>query len=308
MRGKVNGRFDPRRGDDEPVEDDSTRWLGTYGDAVTLLMAFFVMLYAMSSVDAVKFDAFLSGLEGPFGNTSVEMLQGGGGIVGPGGSNPQDTPIPRLETTTPLGVESLSDTDQAQLEEVEQAVTEALETVGMAAVADYRTESRGLVISIASDDVLFALGSDEVSPLGREIIAAMAGVLQDFPNHVLIEGHTDDLPLARADYSNWNLSTDRAVAVVGVLIEQHGFDPARLGAAGYGEFRPVVDNDSPANRARNRRVDVLVVAENGEPLPTQLDVVADDPSTAPDGEDSSGVTTSGPIGDAPTTSTETTNG
>jgi chemotaxis protein MotB len=265
MRGKVNGRFGPGRAP-EPEEDDSTRWLGTYADAVTLLMAFFVMLYAMSETDAVKFTAFLSGLEGPFGNTSVELLQGGGGIVGPGGANAETANDVNLDRGDPLP--AVLDMQQAesddQLQGVEGALDDALQQIGLAAVADYRVEDRGLVVSVASDDVLFALGSTEVSPIGRGIIGAMAGVLDTFPNLVLIEGHTDDLQIAREDYSNWNLSTDRAIAVLDVLVDDFGMDPFRLGASGFGEFRPVVENDSPLNRARNRRVDVLIIREGME--------------------------------------------
>jgi len=76
---------------------------------------------------------------------------------------------------------------------------------------------------------------------------------------LMIEGYTDDLPLRRGGYDNWNLSTDRAVAVLKLLVDEHGLPPARAGAAGYGEYRPLVPNSSPGNRARNRRVDIVVL-------------------------------------------------
>ena len=120
------------------------------------------------------------------------------------------------------------------------------------------------MLQIASDDVLFPLGSADVSELGSEVIAAIAEVLEGFPNDVLVEGHTDDVPLQRPGYSNWNLSTDRAVAVVNLLIDEHGIEPSRLGAAGYADQRPRAPNDTPENRALNRRVDVLVVAAGVE--------------------------------------------
>lgn len=269
MRGKVNARYGPSR-DGGGSDDDSNRWLGTYGDAVTLLMAFFVMLYAMSEVDAVKFEAFLSGLEGPFGNTSVELLTGGGGIVGPGGSNPEDADEVRIQPTDPNVVQPVltgpagneaSEAAQDDLAEARDAVISALEQAGLADVAELRREERGLVVSIGSDDVLFATGSASISDLGDQIVAAIATVLSSLPNQVMVEGHTDDVPLVRSGYTNWNLSTDRAVAVVDALVDDHAIDPQRLGAAGFGEYRPVAPNDSPGNRARNRRVDVLIVAQ-----------------------------------------------
>lgn len=272
----------------EPEVDDSSRWLGTYGDAVTLLMAFFVMLYAMSEVDAQKFEAFVSGLEGPFGNTSITqtVLPTNSGLVGPatpadlfpqpsGELAPEVTVVPEDEPTTPPegatdeqqriadpeGDDDLTEVQRSQLLAVEQALDEALADIGMEGVADFRVTSRGLVVSIASDDVLFATGEARLEASGERIIETVAAVLTQYPNLVLVEGHTDDVPLQLPGYSNWNLSTDRAVTVVQELIDAHGFDPVRLGATGYADTRPRATNDTPANRALNRRVDVLVVAQ-----------------------------------------------
>lgn len=287
MRGKTNGRFAPNRGAAEVEEDDSSRWLGTYGDAVTLLMAFFVMLYAMSEVDAQKFEAFVSGLEGPFGNTAItqSVLPSNNGLVGP--ATPQEMfpqpvrdvaddveLIPDGDATeqerTEAVAEDLPDGEEqpqltaaqdSQLREVENALEQAFADVGFEGVADYRITTRGLVVSIASDNVLFGTGSTGVSAEGLGIVGTLADVLLAYPNDVIIEGHTDDVPLTRAGYSNWNLSSDRAVAVLNLLVEEHGMADDRLGVAGYADQRPRVANDSPANRALNRRVDVLVVAQ-----------------------------------------------
>lgn len=270
MRGKNSGRYSPGR-NAEPEVDDSSRWLGTYGDAVTLLMAFFVMLYAMSEVDTQKFTDFVRGLEGPFGNVSVtqSMLPSNTGIVGPMTPSAVVPEIPSLADTTSISSETVVATSDGvltegqvdQLATVRQQVEDALRAVNLE-IADYRITSRGLVISIASDDVLFASGSTEVTATGTDVIATLAAALALFDNDILVEGHTDPQPIGRADYSNWNLSTDRAVTVVDQFISLHGITAARLGAAGYADQRPVAPNDNEANRARNRRVDVLVVAED----------------------------------------------
>ena len=276
MRGKRQGGFSPGR-DDGGEADDSTRWLGTYGDAITLLMAFFVMLYAMSEVDAKKFEAFVRGLQEPFGNTAAAegMMDASPGIVGDAGAT---VPQPILDDIT-RSLESASGAngqdatataqrddmppvdDMAQLEAVQQAVTESLAAAGLEDFASFRFDGRGLVLSLATDNVLFDSGSTAISPLGRDLLAAVAGPLAEFGNDVFVEGHTDDVPVGRPDYTNWNLSTDRAVAVVNLLAGEHGVSPDRLAAAGYGEFRPRVANDNARQRAANRRVDVLVVAE-----------------------------------------------
>ena len=276
MRGKRRGSFGPGR-DEGGEADDSSRWLGTYGDAITLLMAFFVMLYAMSEVDAQKFEAFVRGLQDPFGNTaaSAGVLDAAPGIVGDAGalvpddvmadlraSLPQAVPAPRDPADGEASTDGMPPTDDlAQLEQVQTAVAASLQAAGLDELASFRFDGRGLVLSLATDNVLFDSGSTEISPLGRELLAAVAAPLGTFDNDIFVEGHTDDVPVGRPDYTNWNLSTDRAVAVVTLLAADHGIASERLGAAGYGEHRPRVPNDSPQHRATNRRVDVLVVAQ-----------------------------------------------
>jgi len=151
--------------------------------------------------------------------------------------------------------------DLEQLAEVEAALTESLEAAGMADLASCRFDGRGLVMSLATDDVLFATGSTHISSLGQELIATVAEPLARFTNDVFVEGHTDDVPFGRQGYTNWNLSTDRAVAVVSLMTTTHGITPDRLGAAGYAEFRPRASNDTVDGRAANRRVDILIVAQ-----------------------------------------------
>jgi chemotaxis protein MotB len=262
-RGKTAGRYTPRRrgGDGK---DDSNRWLATYGDMVTLLMAFFVLLYAMSEIDVMKFAAFVQGLAVPFGNVSSEgMMPAADGLLPESSGLAPDQPPPPPPATDPAAVAAVQRRADAtrQLEEVSSALEEALAEVGVEELVQRRREERGLVVSIASDDVLFALGSTEISDVGRTVIATVADVLDGFPNPLLVEGHTDDLPLRRGDYTNWNLSTDRAVAVLSLLIEDHGVEPDRAGAAGYGEYRPLDDNGTRAGRARNRRVDIVVLVD-----------------------------------------------
>jgi chemotaxis protein MotB len=258
MRGKAEGRYSPRRGGSSGGDDESNRWLGTYGDAITLLMAFFVMLYALSEVDVEKFQAFVEGLRVPFGNEQVttSLLPDAGRVVG------EDAPP--LPTEAPEDPAEQPDpaVDTEQLDAVQTDLQSALEDAGLEDIATFRLDHRGLVLSIGADDVLFATGSTVVSPLGRRIVASVSGVLARIPNDIVIEGHTDNVPLDRGGYTNWNLSTDRAVAVLALLEGRRGLDPSRLGAAGYGEQRPVTSNTTDSGRSRNRRVDFLIVGES----------------------------------------------
>jgi chemotaxis protein MotB len=266
-RGKASGPYSPQRRDRRKDDGDSNRWLGTYGDAVTLLMAFFVMLYAMAEIDVVKFQAFVQGLERPFGNpAAAEMLDSLPAIVGEAGAE-DPARDPGAVTTPPFpdGLDGAVDEARQQLEALQSALISSLEEAGVAEVTSFATEQRGLIISITADDVLFATGSAELSDSGREVIRAVAEPLRDVPNEILVEGHTDDVPLRRAGYTNWNLSTDRAVSVLTLMATDLGIDQRRLGAAGYGEHRPRVPNTDRQARAMNRRVDIVIATTEPSP-------------------------------------------
>ncbi len=283
MRGKAYGRYRPSR-DTKRTEQDKHAWLTTYADAVTLLLAFFVLLYTFADIDMERFSELLEGLRVPFGNTAGEgVLDGTHAVLDGIADEPLDAgdrtdllteleayDAERLrEILVNLPLESLTLAQltaraEAQLDVVEQALDEALTSHGLAQHVEHVREERGLVVSISSDDILFALGSTEVGPVGADVIRVVSEVLAGFPNDVQVEGHTDNLPIRRSDYTNWNLSTDRAVAVLSQMIELHELPPDRVGAVGYGEYHPVTTNDTASGRARNRRVDIVVLLQHLE--------------------------------------------
>ena len=233
----------------KPEEPNELRWLTTYADVVTLLMAFFVMLYAISQVDQTKFQLFVSGLADPFDNPAVSdgLLTEGSGFVGAAELGDGDSDIETFGAPALLdGLPSIEDlrkdddpgeqpddmidsevgagegednvvTDE-QLIEVRDAIALALEDAGLAGHVDFEVTSRGLVIAIATDHVLFASGSAEFGSDGSAIVAAIAPTLVTFDNQILVEGHTDTVPLDNAGYDNWNLSSDRALAVLKALV------------------------------------------------------------------------------------------
>lgn len=238
---------------EKKAADEGPGWLATYGDLVTLLLAFFVMLFAVSSVEAQKFEAFLTGL-GQFDNAAAA----------PGVWPPSAAEAPIFSLNANIGQGSLDEeataADEAlrEQERIEEELAQAVEAAGLTDSLELRPDPRGIAVALTTDNVLFEIGSAELTASGHEVIAHIADVLQALDHDVTIEGHTDDTPLNRAGYSNWHLSTDRAVSVVQAFAVQHGIAPTRLSAVGYGEHKPLDATDSPEARARNRRVEIVV--------------------------------------------------
>jgi chemotaxis protein MotB len=213
------------------------RWLLSYADLVTLLLALFTTLYAASTVDAKKLRPLETSLREAFdAPPMIEAIVPLGAIVPP--------------VTVVTGQTAPDELHLRLMKELAEALR--LERV------DIRRDARGLVVSLP-ENAAFAVGSPDVSGEARGIIGRVAAAVAPTQTAIRIEGHTDDVPIRTTRYvSNWELSTARASAVVAYLVET-GFDPARLSAAGYGEFHPRVANDTPENRARNRRIDVVIL-------------------------------------------------
>ena len=215
------------------------RWLLSYADFITLLFAFFAMMYAISSVDAEKLSTISHALQVAFDDTSRgRSIASGAGLMPERGSRL----VAGLDTS-----------------DVRAMVTRELEAELAAHRLDIVADHRGLVLSIPEAG-LFPIGTDEISPEAQALIARVAATVAKVPNPVRVEGHTDDLPIHTARFrSNWDLSTARASRVIEFMVEHGGIDARRLSAAGYAEFRPRVLNTSPDTRKQNRRVDVVIL-------------------------------------------------
>ncbi len=228
------------------------RWLLTYSDLITLLMVFFVVMYSISRVDAERFKAVAGSLRASFfsgGTSGTPIGYGGGSGILPAGSGGDSGDV--LED---LGYELAS-------------ATENLSAQG--SVSIYYGD-RGLTISLGA--VLFTPGNADLSREAQVILAKLAPYVSQVPNYVSVEGYTDDRPISTHDFpSNWELSTRRATNVVHYFVDQQKMPAARFFVVGYGEYRPVVPNSTEANRAKNRRVDIVIlkaapVNDQGEQL------------------------------------------
>jgi chemotaxis protein MotB len=229
-----------RRRYDSNVSHD--RWLISYADFVTLLFAFFTTMYAISTVDAKKLQDMVESMQVAFDASKL----------------PQKKPLAKTDKSikpkppTP---------DQLALEALKDRLSEKLKLQIKGGQVGLEVDPRGLVVSIREAGT-FGVGSAELSDTARGVLGEVADALADVDHPVRIEGHTDDVPIRTAKYkSNWELSTARATNVVSFFVEQRGLPPSRFSAAGYGEFRPRATNSTGANRATNRRVDIVILNE-----------------------------------------------
>jgi chemotaxis protein MotB len=212
----------------------------SYADLVTLLLALFTTLYAASSLDAQKAGSLSTSIREAF-DTAVEARPEG-----------EPAPVVAPVTVVPTAPEPR---EQSLQERLQRDLADAIKHDRI----EMHRDVRGLVLSLP-EQAAFGVASSDVSGEAREMIGRIAATVGPTGNGIRIEGHTDDVPIRTSRYvSNWELSTARASAVVELLVTTFGLEPSRLSAAGYGEFHPLVPNDSAENRARNRRIDIVIL-------------------------------------------------
>ncbi len=231
-------------------------WMATYGDLVTLLMCFFVLLFAFSSIDAQKFEAVM------------QSFQGSAGILS-GGKSLSEAPMvfdgmPESQTSSQSVIE------MKKLESIQKEVKEYLEQNNMNGLVEMKLETKGLVIRF-KDNVLFDSGSATIKSRSLGILAFLSDLLKTpelINQDIRVEGHTDNIPHVSSLYpSNWELSTARATNVVRFFLEKSQLLPSRLSAAGYSEYHPIESNATSSGRSANRRVDIVI--ESMEVLNTE---------------------------------------
>lgn len=235
-------------------ENSSTAqpWIVTFSDTMTLLLTFFVLLYSMSSVDAEKFRNITYSIQ------QVLSGESGSSIIDDGYLEPLDRDQ----------LEEISDhLDGAHLpteiETMYEHVNAYMEENDLDANVSVSRNKRGVFVDIKGA-ILFETGSDALKESGIELLENLQELLTSIDNEIAVEGHTDNVPTNNVVYpTNWELSTARAVSVVRHLSEVESIDPTRLSAIGYGEYAPLVPNDTIQNRAANRRVNLLIVFDEG---------------------------------------------
>jgi chemotaxis protein MotB len=259
------------------------RWLVSYADFITLLFAFFVVMFASSQTDKAKARAISESVSQALdkggvqamvhevlGGTVDEKGSGNAQMKGPGGSEPKNVPPPPPPSNA------------AELLPKLQYLSEALKAEIKAGKLEIKQEERGLVISL-QQAAFFPSGDDTIDPQTFTAIDKIATLFRDSPNPIRLEGHTDSRPIhTERFHNNWELSAARGIAMLDLLSTRFGIPHQRLAVVGYADTVPKASNETEEGRARNRRVDIVIlnqrVANPVTPEPVQP---AKTPAAAP---------------------------
>ncbi|MDQ6930094.1 MAG: OmpA family protein [Candidatus Eremiobacteraeota bacterium] len=230
-------KFRKRAAEQKMESAGMMRWLLTYADMITLLLALFIILFSISTINRVRFHAFVNSISGGFDNDWAINQPPNGGSNGTHALNANSN-IPAI---------------RKQLEKyiTQNHLEKAVQT---------RLDHRGLVITLLSDKSYYDSGSAQLRSETKTVLDRIDKFLNKNNYLVRVEGNTDNQPIATGDYpSNWELSTARATNVVRYLVEHDALAPARISAAGYGQYHPRVSNSGESSRQQNRRVDIVIL-------------------------------------------------
>ena len=269
----------------EEEHENHERYLLTYADMITLLMALFIILFAIGQTDKDKFEAFRGGLHDALGNP---LLPGAGGILAGTPNEPPEIGLNDQAAYTGAGnhgqgtgdgLASGTGTGTAEgygthvspqeADNLADTLEGLLAGQGLADATSVRVEADGVVVSLNTDGLIFASASWDLLPEGLALIDQLVAPLGQIDNPVTVRGHTDDQPMGNG-FSNFDLSALRATTVAERLMSD-GIAPIRVTAGGVGDTRPIATNATAEGRALNRRVELLVVVKAEDAVP---DIVA----------------------------------
>lgn len=257
---------------EEHEEHVDESWLIPYADLLTLLLALFIVLYSMNSVDVKKFEemskAFSVALSTGSGVlTESSLVESGdddgkkqdeaGGIIDSKDDSKEQT---QSQTAEEKARKAIMEQEQKDLEDLKKKIDAYIKKNGLTTDLETKLNLSQLMITI-SDNALFAPAQASVKPESKALAVAIGKMLQQYPDYeVIVSGHTDTTPISNVFFkSNWDLSSMRAIRFMDILLENKQLKPERFSAIGYGEYRPVADNKTAAGKSKNRRVEVSIM-------------------------------------------------
>lgn len=242
-----------------PEPENGERWLITYSDLITLLMIFFVIMYAMSKIDVAKFETLQQSLSAALHQQDQIPLKNLGttGLVVP--SNPSDQGDMTKQNVSSQQAQAAAELKNNQaLDNLYKEVQSFVQQHNLAANVQVYDQKRGIQITLR-DVVLFDSGQATVKPQAEQLLKSLTPFFQSVNNPIVVEGYTDNVPITTGQYpTNWELSSARAIGVVRYFASI-GVDPTRLSGVGYGEYHPAVPNDTLQHRQENRRINIVVM-------------------------------------------------
>ncbi|UOF91353.1 OmpA family protein [Fodinisporobacter ferrooxydans] len=235
------------------------RWLITYADLITLLMIFFVVMYAMSKIDMAKFMTLSESLnQALYASDKIQLHNLGTTALLAAQNAKEGNQHGNESDKTKVDSQSFQTGQQQKLEQLYQQLKEYITQNHLENKISIQDQMRGVQVTL-KDVVLYDTGSATLKQDGIHVIQNILPFLKSVNNPIVVEGHTDNIPIHNSRYpSNWELSVARAVNVVHYLANA-GIDPSRMSATGYGEWHPVVPNDNEADRQKNRRVNIVIL-------------------------------------------------
>ena len=290
--GRGSGGHGGRRGKkhEEEEHENHERWAVSYADMMTVLVGLFIVLYAMSNVDQVKYEQLRSSLAEGFGNGQPSILEGNAGVLdgverfeispslredvaeaqaGPAVEDP-DSPEEADTTAADARTLRLAEEEYGRLEGIASQIANALDDEGLADRVRFRITERGLFIGMVADDVFFSPDAARLTDTAEAVVDTIAPVLVSLDEEISVEGHANVLPSSRYP-TNWELSSDRATQVLRRLVETGRIPGNRIAAVGFGESRPL---DSADDLEANRRVDLVVLSDAPETVRELLPRIA----------------------------------
>ena len=261
----------------EEEHDNHERWLITYADMITLLMVLFIVLFAISQVDQKRFEMLKDGMAAGFGSTS-SPFQGSQAVMPEPGTQPMSPVEPMsMEGAQPPSTQQHPRSATAQddnrdryaeavaevkrLDDLRRRIDTALQRHGLREDVRMKIDSRGLTISLVSRHIVFASDMADLTARGRRVLDVLAPILQDIPDQLDIDGHTNQVKVKPKFYaSDWDLSSARAVTVLRYLNERRGIEGDRLSAVAFGHEKPLIAPSDPRALVLNKRVDIVVVS------------------------------------------------
>lgn len=255
----------------EAPEEGGPSWMDTYGDMVTLLLTFFVLLFSFSTIDAEKWEEIVNSLSGmkvvavaeldPNAPENSRDYGHGKFVITSPSATPAATPTATPEAT-PENTDMTNVEIKERFDELYDKIKNHIETNDLGYILNVEYTDENTILLRMSDQAFFDSGSASIDKAARAALREVCGIIEDYTDLIMmihIEGHTDNVPIHSAKYGdNWDLSYDRANTVRQFIVKTTDLNPSLLAVTAYGEYHPVAGNDTEEGKAKNRRVDFVI--------------------------------------------------